>query len=472
MVRHESETPLTSHEGDASNWDMDGEEELVYAQDDSPQYSKFSNRQRWLILFLGACCAFLNPLTMTFFIPAQPTIQRVFEAGSLTTVLCIQIFPVMTGICPFLVSPLSDRIGRRPVLLIALPIYLVGMFLSPFANSIGLLILGRVIAGIGIAPVLAICTGALFDTFPPERRALGLGILMVPTTVAPLIGPVLGGLITEELSWEWTIWVPALVSVPVVALVLIFYPETLDTRPWMASRQELPSINPLVPIGKYLFSHPIFWFITARALSMSATLTVVPMSNAVLAVYPNNFTPFGLGLTAIPFSLGAIVGAGIGGGFPNYFVKRFGVKAAGLIPGIISDSLLSISLMAWSQLVYSSAWGAVGFTAVIGAFSFISRTSYFSTVISFYPDLASTLSALIQLWTFLSVGIWSLLSPLILDKLGTVTAVFSILGILIDAALIPVAYIVIRGINNPPSEAEHYFGNINAEKTSSSYKEL
>lgn len=422
-------------------------------KDTAEQYTKFTDRQRWLVLLLAGLCSFLSPLSMCFFMPAQAIIQAGYAASALEAVVCIQIFGVFTGIIPFLIAPISDRMGRKTVLLICLPVFLVAQFLSPWSPQIWVLIIGRAVAGAGIAPAVAVGTGAIYDIFPPSDRTKALGLLMVPSTIGPLIGPTLGGLVAQTLGWHWTIWIPALMATPVVVLVLFFFPETLDKRPWMVSRLRLPSWNPLKPIGRYLFSHPIFWYTTARAMSMSAILTTVPMSNWVLSNYPNSFSPLLLGVTTIPFSLGAVLGAGAGGGLPDYFLRKLGVPAARIIPGVVCDALTSVGLMVWANLIYVNAWAAVGFTAVLGALSFTARTSYFSTICAIEPSRASTLSSLIQLWTFLAVGIWSLVAPLLVDATHTIALVFTIFALLIDTALIPVVIYAVYQIRNPPPSA-------------------
>ena len=430
--------------------------------DDEPQYEKFTQNQRWSILALVSFAAFINPLCLTFFFPAQNVVQDFYGSSPLLAIVCIQMFPVFSGVFPFMMSPISDRLGRKTVLFICLPVFLASQFLSPFSPSIGWLIFGRALAGAGIAPALAVGTGCIYDAFPPEKRAFALGLLLAPSTIGSLIGPTLGGLVTQSIGWKWSVWVPGFMGVPIVAAVFVFLPETLDKRPHMLVGQKLPSWNPLTPIWTYLFSQPIFWFTSARALSMSAVLTTIPMSNYVLASYPNNFSPLLLGVSTVPFSLGAIFGSVVGGKFPDFFIHKVNHPFGGMIPGIISDCLLSIMLIVWSNMIYVSPWVAIGLTSLIGIFSFASRTSYFSTIISIKPNRASTLSALVQLWTFLAVGVWSFLAPLILDYTQTIVVVFSSLAILIDLLLVPVTFITIKSIfTSLPSNSLATSGSIN-----------
>ena len=423
--------------------------------DDQPQYEKFSPHQRRVILTLVSLVSFINPLCLCFFFPTQNVIQTYFHTSPLLAILCIQIFPVCSGVFPFLMSPLSDRLGRKAVLWLCLPVFLAAQFLSPFSPNIGLLVFARALSGAAISPSIAVGTGCIYDAFPPESRSFALGLLLAPSTVGSLIGPTLGGLVTQAVGWKWAIWVPALIALPIVVSALIFLPETLDRRPsTRVGDNRLPSWNPLTPIWTYLFSRPIFWFSSARAMSMSAVLTTIPMSNYVLASYPNSFSPLLLGVTTVPFSIGAILGSVAGGKFPELCIARLGHPYAGMVPGLLCDALLSVMLLLWSNVIYLEPWVAVGLTALIGVFCFVSRTSYFATVISIKPHRASTLSALVQLETFLFVGVWSILAPLILDYFETISVVFAIISVCIDLCLLPVVYITVQGIYSGRQEQE------------------
>src|SRR3989338_7880710 len=151
---------------------MKHEEELTFIKSDEidESYKKWES-ERKKIIWLLAFCGFVNPFAAAFFFPAQNVIMDRFETSVLMAVVCIQIFNVFGGICPFLVSPFIDKFGRRMVLCVALPLFILAQLLSPFAPDIYVLSVGRALAGAAVAPIFGAGTSIIFDVYPPETRA-------------------------------------------------------------------------------------------------------------------------------------------------------------------------------------------------------------------------------------------------------------------------------------------------------------
>ena len=89
------------------------------------------------------------------------------------------------------------------------------------------LTLARVLQGVGGGMLQPIGMALLFRTFPPERRARASQILIVPTAVAPAVGPIIGGLLVEDASWRWVF----LINIPIAVVALVFAAAFLNQRP-------------------------------------------------------------------------------------------------------------------------------------------------------------------------------------------------------------------------------------------------
>jgi EmrB/QacA subfamily drug resistance transporter len=113
---------------------------------------------------------------------------------------------------------LGDRFGTRRVFLMALVFFVGGSALCGAAQSIGQLITFRVLQGVGGGMLTPIGVAMMFRAFPPIERARAATIVMVPTLVAPALGPVLGGLITDTIGWRWIFYV----NIPVGLAALVF----------------------------------------------------------------------------------------------------------------------------------------------------------------------------------------------------------------------------------------------------------
>jgi EmrB/QacA subfamily drug resistance transporter len=113
---------------------------------------------------------------------------------------------------------LGDRFGTKRVFLAALVFFVGGSALCGAAQSIGQLVTFRILQGVGGGMLTPIGVAMMFRAFPPIERARAATIVLVPTLVAPALGPVLGGLITDTVGWRWIFFV----NVPVGLAALVF----------------------------------------------------------------------------------------------------------------------------------------------------------------------------------------------------------------------------------------------------------
>ncbi|MFZ9629031.1 MAG: DHA2 family efflux MFS transporter permease subunit [Ilumatobacteraceae bacterium] len=113
---------------------------------------------------------------------------------------------------------LGDRIGTKRTFLFALTAFAAGSLLCGMAQTIGQLITFRVLQGVGGGMLTPVGIAMLFRAFPPSERARASTVVMVPTLLAPALGPVLGGYITKYFAWRWIF----LVNVPIAAVALVF----------------------------------------------------------------------------------------------------------------------------------------------------------------------------------------------------------------------------------------------------------
>jgi EmrB/QacA subfamily drug resistance transporter len=134
-------------------------------------------------------------------------------------------------------SWLGDRIGARKVLLGAIVIFTVASVLCGQASSLSELVGFRVLQGVGGGLMTPVGLAMLFRVFPPAERIRASSILVIPTALAPALGPVIGGLFVTDLSWRWVFYV----NVPIGALAVIFgFLFLADQRPPSVGRFDLP----------------------------------------------------------------------------------------------------------------------------------------------------------------------------------------------------------------------------------------
>ena len=113
---------------------------------------------------------------------------------------------------------LGDRLGGRRTLLGAISIFVVASALCGLSTSFGELVAFRILQGVGGGLMTPVGLAMLFRVFPPAERVRASSILVLPTAVAPALGPVLGGFFTTDVSWRWVFYV----NVPIGVAALIF----------------------------------------------------------------------------------------------------------------------------------------------------------------------------------------------------------------------------------------------------------
>lgn len=132
---------------------------------------------------------------------AQPSMVAEFNGMEMYSWLIA--LPALVGsVTTLLFGKLSDMFGRRIILLSSMALFLSGMFMVPMCKNMTQAVLARTIMSLGHWPIIPLCVSAIGDMFPREERSKWTGLLNISTLAAAMVGPTLGGLLTESL-WGW-----------------------------------------------------------------------------------------------------------------------------------------------------------------------------------------------------------------------------------------------------------------------------
>ena len=167
----------------------------------------------WIALAGLSILAFSAFLDYTIVNTALPAIQRGLNAPVIELQWIITIF-AMTQCCFMIAAGRSaDIYGRRKILYLGALCFFIGALISGVSWSIGIMILGRAVQGIGGSILFTVSAALISDVMPDKYRNLGIGIYGAVTGLGLALGPFLGGIITFYLSWRWIffIYLPVIV---------------------------------------------------------------------------------------------------------------------------------------------------------------------------------------------------------------------------------------------------------------------
>jgi len=125
---------------------------------------------------------------------------------------------------------LGDRFGRRRLFVAGLVLFVAASSACALASSIGWLIAARAVQGVGAAIVMPLALAQISAAFPPERRGWALGIYSSIAGLSTVLGPIVGGVVTEGLAWRWIFWVNLPIGLVAAALAVARLRETFGAK--------------------------------------------------------------------------------------------------------------------------------------------------------------------------------------------------------------------------------------------------
>ena len=169
-------------------------------------------------------------LGMHMIIPALPATAVGLHVSEASIQLTITLYLIGLAIGQLLYGPLSDRFGRRPVLLCGLALFTAAGVVTALAPNAGVLIGARVLQSVGGCGGLVLGRAIVRDQATADRAAGQLALLTLVMSMAPAIAPVIGGYATAYLGWRSAFALLALLGAVAFGLILVWLPETMDTR--------------------------------------------------------------------------------------------------------------------------------------------------------------------------------------------------------------------------------------------------
>jgi len=192
----------------------------------------------WLIAIVVALASFMEVLDTTIANVALPYIAGGMgvsedEASWVVTTYLVANAIILTA-SPFL----ARMLGRKTFFLISLGLFTLSSLLSGIAPNLQMLLLFRILQGFGGGGMVPVAQSILADTFPPEKRGQAFALFGVAVVVAPVVGPTLGGWISDNWSWQWDFLINVPVGMFALALIAVLLPKAKSETKGRQAQQQ------------------------------------------------------------------------------------------------------------------------------------------------------------------------------------------------------------------------------------------
>ncbi len=356
-------------------------------------------------------------VAINIMIPALPAIGADLRATPVWEKLTLTAFMIGYGLSPLVIGPLSDRFGRRPVLLGGLALYAIAGLGCTFAASIEALVAARLLQGVGGGAGLVIHRAIARDLYAGIKLARVSAYLSAGQGVGPMLAPLVGALLQEQFGWRATFAFTALFGAAVWVAYGVAVPESNMRR---TPRLDLPAL--VRGYSEVLRARQFLWATLTSALSVASYYTFFAGAPTFF-IGPHGVTPsqFGLfvSLCGVAFILAGVLtgrmvatwgearllAASLGFGFVgvggcaalaafgvtqlwSFFIPMFAyVAAAGILMPLLSAAALgpyphAAGTAAASYVVLFTGLCAMG-TVAAGLVESISRTAFFGVMLVF-----------------------------------------------------------------------------------------
>jgi len=219
------------------------------------------------IILLAALTALLAT-SIEGFSPAMPAIANALATDAAHISAAISAFVISFAIAQLIAGSLADALGRRPVVLVGLGIFIAGSLMSAFASSFMLLLLARVVQGIGAAAAVLLARTIVRDQLPREAAARALALIGIFFSMTPILAPMIAAVLIVLGGWRAPLFAMALMGSVIWIISLRRLPETLPPQ----KRLPFDAMDLLRSLGNLLRSRTLMAYVVANALSYSGIL--------------------------------------------------------------------------------------------------------------------------------------------------------------------------------------------------------
>ncbi|WP_417667015.1 multidrug effflux MFS transporter [Roseibium sp.] len=325
------------------------------------------------------------PVSMNVYLPSLAGMVEAFETTTARVQLTMSLYFAAVAIAQICVGPLSDRYGRRPVVLGGMAIYILGSVLCLLAANIESLIAARLVQAVGGCTGLALGRAIVRDLYSREEAASMIGYVTMGMTVGPMLGPVLGGMLDETYGWQGGFYLMLMLGVVVLIAAWFNLYETNFTK------SASGGVKGLWRSYRALGGEPLYWAFALTAMFTSSVYFAYLGGAPYIAADKLGMNPAQMGIYFMFVAVGYIFGNGISG----RVAARVGVLRMVLIGSMLPTvAVVFLVLDNWLAFSGTNALALFAPMFLVGLGNGICLPSAIAGAVSVRPDLAGAASGL------------------------------------------------------------------------------
>ena len=322
----------------------------------------------------------ISALTMSIFLPSLNHMAEHFGVDYAVMQFAVSGYLLATAVLQMVIGPLSDRLGRRPVVIGALGVFVLATIGCVLAPTAGVFLAFRMLQA-AVAVGIVLSRAIVRDMVPQDQAASMIGYVTMGMALIPMVGPMVGGVLDEFFGWKASFVLLALVGMATLALVVADQGETIEGR-GMGIAQQLRGYPDLLRSQR-------FWGYALCAAFGSGAFFALLGGSSFVAGEVFHLSPFWTGL-----ALGSpAVGYALGNFISGRFVVRGGVIGLALLVSAVAAAGLGTSLVL-SLLGVVHPLVFFGFCTFLGLGNGMMLPAATAGLLSVRPDLAGTASGL------------------------------------------------------------------------------
>lgn len=320
----------------------------------------------------------VSVLTLNMFLPSLPTMTRAMDTGAGLMALSVSGYMLVSAVLQIFLGPVSDRLGRRPVMLFGMAVYVLASIGCTLAQDITTFLIFRMAQGVVVVGTV-LSSAIIRDQYSAREAAAKMGTIAAAMALAPMLGPMIGGILADTIGWRMIFALYAALGLIALVLVWVDLGETRAITRTPTRKADYAA----------LLRSRLFWaYVLCQAFSVG-TFYIFLSGVPFVAAHSYGLSPaligVGLGAVTAGFMLGATL--------TSRFAQRLGIGRLILAGRVVSVLAIGLGLGAF----LAGATGEIllfGATVFVGIGNGLTISNANAGAMSVRPDLAGTAAGL------------------------------------------------------------------------------